>query len=192
MPGSSCGPRPAVPKLGTCGSSCMSRPTPWPTRLRMTLKPSASTVVWTAFETSPRRPPGCAACDARVERRLGGGEQAGRLVRDLADRDRDGAVGHPAVLGHAHVDREHVAALERVGVGDAVDHHRVGRGADRAGEAAVALEGRGRALRDDEALGGLVELGGCDARAALADQHLEAARRGRRRPPPSPRSATGS
>ena len=27
---------PGAPKFGICGSSCIERPTPWPTRLRMT------------------------------------------------------------------------------------------------------------------------------------------------------------
>ena len=97
-------------------------------------------------------------------------------LADLADRDRDRAVGDPAVLGHAHVDREHVAALQRVRVGDAVHHHRVRRGADRAREAAIALEGRRRPLRADEALGRLVELGVVTPGRHLAAQHLEAAR----------------
>ena len=65
-----------------------------------------------------------------------------RVGIDRPDRDRDRRVGDPAVLDHADVDREDVAALQLVGAGDAVDDHRVRRGADRAREAAVALEGR--------------------------------------------------
>ena len=57
-----------------------------------------------------------------------------------------------------------------VRAGDAVDDQRVRRRADRAGEAAVALERRRRALGADEALGGLVELG---RRDALADLPLQ-------------------
>src|SRR5205085_12218899 len=48
---------------------------------------------------------------------------------------------------------------------DAVDDHRVGGGADRAGKAPVALEGRHGPARADEALGRAVELAGRDARA---------------------------
>ena len=54
------------------------------------------------------------------------------------------------------------------GPGDAVHDHRVGRRADRAREAVVALERRLGAVRADELLGGVVELGGRDARARLA------------------------
>src|ERR687887_650545 len=42
IPGESIGPRPRSPKLRICGSSCIARPTPSPTRLRTTEKPCAS------------------------------------------------------------------------------------------------------------------------------------------------------
>ena len=101
---------------------------------------------------------GPALLDAVEERGLGGVEQARGHRRHRADRDRDGGVGHPAVEHHAHVHRQDVAALELVDAGDAVDHHRVGRRADRAREAAVALEGGLGALGADVLLGRLVEL----------------------------------
>lgn len=43
IPGTRRGPRPALPKLGTSGSSCSSLPTPWPTKVRTTEKPFSST-----------------------------------------------------------------------------------------------------------------------------------------------------
>ena len=56
--------------------------------------------------------------------------------------ERPRGVGDPAVEDDADVDRDDVAALEAVRPGDAVHDHRVRRGADRAREAAVALERR--------------------------------------------------
>src|SRR5437660_1581203 len=79
---------------------------------------------------------------------------------DRANRDGYRRVGDPAVQHDPDVDRENVAALELVRPGDPVDDHRVRRRAYRAGEAAVALEGRLAALRADEALGGLVQVTG--------------------------------
>jgi hypothetical protein len=54
MPSTSSGPVPGSPWLGICGSSCISRPIPWPTRLLITCRPSDSTRRWIAAETSPR------------------------------------------------------------------------------------------------------------------------------------------
>src|SRR6478735_1660942 len=58
MPSARSGPRPGSPKLGICGSSCMARPTPWPTRLRTTENPASSVTVCTAYEMSESRRPG--------------------------------------------------------------------------------------------------------------------------------------
>ena len=58
MPSASTGPVSGSPKFGICGSSCMSRPIPWPTSDRTTENPSPSTRACTAWETSPRRFPG--------------------------------------------------------------------------------------------------------------------------------------
>src|SRR5581483_1294714 len=74
------------------------------------------------------------------------------------------------------VDREDVAVLERVTVGDAVDDHRVRRGADRGGIAAVALEGGSAALRADELLGERVEVGRRDSGPDVFAHQLETAR----------------
>src|SRR5690242_16139599 len=58
MPSASSGPRPGAPKFGICGSSCIARPTPWPTRLRTTEKPASSVTVCTALEMSESLLPG--------------------------------------------------------------------------------------------------------------------------------------
>ena len=57
-----------------------------------------------------------------------------------------------------------------------MDDHRVRRGADRPREAPVPLERRLGALGGDEAVGGFVEVGGCDAGMALGAKHAQAAR----------------
>ena len=68
VPSSSSGPRPGSPKFGTCGSSCISRPIPWPTRVRITDSPFDSTERWIALETSPRWLPGDHLLDPVEER----------------------------------------------------------------------------------------------------------------------------
>ena len=70
MPSASSGPVPGSPKFGICGSSCICRPIPWPTRARITENPSASTRRWTAAETSPNRLPGrhCSTASKRASR----------------------------------------------------------------------------------------------------------------------------
>ncbi len=113
------------------------------------------------------------------------------LLADVLHGERARGVGDPAVERDADVDRDDVAALQPVGAGDAVHDHRVRRGADRAGEAAVALERRRGALRADEALGELVELGGAHAGADLASRSDRASPRGSRPRAPSSRSPAG-
>ena len=61
MPERSFMPRPRSPKFGTCGSSCIWTPMPWPTKSRTTENPSASTTPCTAAPTSPRVAPGLTA-----------------------------------------------------------------------------------------------------------------------------------
>ena len=120
---------------------------------------------------------------AREERSPRRVEELASLRLDRADGNRLGGIGDPAVLGDPHVQRDHVAPLERVWTRNSVDDHRVGRRADRPGKAAVALERGRRALGGDEPVRGLVELGRRDAWVALRAQHLEAAglnRSGRR------------
>ena len=83
----------------------------------MTLKPASSVTVWTAREMSaivlPIRAsaiPASSAAPADVE-------QALRLRRDRADRERPGRVGDEAVERHADVDREDVAVCQRTAPG---------------------------------------------------------------------------
>ena len=66
---------------------------------------------------SPTRAPGRALRDARVQRLLGHAQQVLRLRADLADGERPGRVGDPAVERHADVDRDDVAVLEAIGPG---------------------------------------------------------------------------
>jgi hypothetical protein len=109
----------------------------------------------------------------RLEQRLLGDLQQLLGDRgDLADAERPGAVGDPAVLHDADVDRQDVALAQLELAGDPVHDHVVRRRADRAGEAAVALERGRRALRADELLGGGVELARRDARADLAGEQV--------------------
>ena len=148
---------------------------PWPTSERTIERPSASTYFWTALETSPRRLPTrhCStAAKSEPSRDL---EQLGRDRGDVADREGAGGVGDPAVLDDADVDAEDVAAGELERARDAVDDHVVRRGADRALEAAVALEGGRRALGADELLGGGVEFLRRHAGADLARQQIHGA-----------------
>src|SRR5262249_24539042 len=101
---------------------------------------------------------------ARLEQTLG-------VLRDLADRKREGRVADEAVERHADVDRADVAGPQRVRAGDAVDEHRVRRRADRRGVPAVALERRDAAARADVLFRELVELLRRHARHdALAEQ----------------------
>jgi hypothetical protein len=89
---------------------------PWPTSDRTTENPRSST--WA----------------------LGGLHETFGYRGDRADRKGPGGVGDPAVEHDADVDREDVAALEHIGPGDAMDHHRVRGGADRSRKAPVPLE----------------------------------------------------
>src|SRR3954449_3645962 len=114
-----------------------------------------------------------ALLDGVEQRLLGHVEQLRGDRRDGTDGERPRGVGHPAVLDDADIDADDVAALELVGAGDPVHHHRVRRRADRAREAAIALEGRLGALRADELLGRLVEIPRGDALADLALDQLE-------------------
>ena len=86
--------------------------------------------------------PARACLDSGLEGGLADVEQPLRLGVDLPDGERVGGVGDEAVERDADVDRDHVALLEPVRPGDPVHDHRVRRRADRAREAAVALEGR--------------------------------------------------
>ena len=66
---------------GTCGSSCISRPMPWPTRSRTTAKPAASTWLCTAWrDVADRGCPSTRLRDARVQRLARDLEQPLRLV----------------------------------------------------------------------------------------------------------------
>jgi hypothetical protein len=111
--------------------------------------------------------------DPGMQRFLGRVEQVARLAAHLPDRKRSRRVGDPAVERHADVDRHDVTVLQPVGARDAVHDHRVGRRTNRAGEAAVSLEGGRSAAGADVALGDLVQLGRAYARADLALQQLK-------------------
>ncbi len=141
----------------------------------MTERPSISTARWIAAETSPEVVARPHLLDPGEKRGLGHVEELTRLRADRAHRHRHRGIGNPAVLDHADVDREDIAPLQLVGAGNSVHHHRVGRGADRAGETAVSLEGRLGVLRADELLGRRVELPGGDSRPGLRLEHLQAA-----------------
>ena len=141
-------------------------------------KPSASTCCLDRVRDVAEAVAGDALRHGREQRALGRLEQLLRDRRDRPDRERARRVGDPAVEHDADVDREDVAALELVRPRDPVHDHRVRRGADRAGEAAVALEGRLGALRADEALGGVVELLRRDAGPDLAGHAGRACARG--------------
>ena len=118
----------------------MLRPTPWPTRLRTTPNPRASTADLHRVGDIAEAVPGAALVDRRLEALVAGVDQVARLLGRAADGEGDGRVGHVAVERHADVDREQVAVDQRVRAGDAVHHHGVRRCADRPGVPAVALE----------------------------------------------------
>ena len=112
-PGWSTSPLPGCPKFGTCGSSCGSRPMPWPTRSRTTVKPAVSATCWTALPTSPSRLPATACAIPRLQRRLGHVQQQRLASRvDVTDREGDRRVRVPAVQPHAGIDADDVALLQ--------------------------------------------------------------------------------
>src|SRR6202012_2718974 len=120
----------------------MSRPTPCPTSERTTASPSRSTTCWMAWETSPTRLPGSQRSTPASRERLVASSRrcaSGEIAPIGKVRAASGAP--PADLP-ADSDRVHLPAAELVAAGDAVHDHRVGGGADRAGEPPVALEGR--------------------------------------------------
>ena len=91
-------------------------------------------------------------------------QQALHLGCHRAHRIRPGVVAHPAVHDGPGVDGDEVAlAQDELPRGNAVHHGIVHRGADGAGKAAVALEGRNAALGADDLLGDGVQLGRGDA-----------------------------
>jgi hypothetical protein len=55
-------------KFGTCGSSCIVRPTPWPTNSRTTLNPFSRHKFCTAREISTTRLPGTACAIPQIQR----------------------------------------------------------------------------------------------------------------------------
>ena len=104
--------------------------------------PSTSTERWIAAETSPRWLPG-RICSAPAK--------SAALVTSssLARPRRPAPIGtviaasatQPSLITPTSIESTSPRSAF-VGAGDAVDDHRVGRGADRARESAVALEGR--------------------------------------------------
>ena len=144
MPSSRLRALPDSPKFGICGSSCMSRPIPWPTeRADDREARRRSTARWIACETSLRWLPGCSLLDA-VEERVAvvasSSGSAGQASSPIGTVIAASAT-QPSWITPTSIERTS-PRLQLVGAGNPVDHHRVGRGADRAREAAVALEGR--------------------------------------------------
>ena len=146
------GPVPGSPKLGICGSSCMLRPTPWPTSVRTIASPRASAAAWIACETSPRRLP-TTHCS------IAGEERVARCPRAASARERARA-GRPRTCARRRRPSRRASRRRRARsrrrararrARDAVHDHRVRRGADRRREAVVALEGRHAALGADVA-----------------------------------------
>jgi hypothetical protein len=111
--------------------------------------------------------------DAGPHGPLGGlDEPAGGLV-DLADRDGHGGVAVPALDDRATVDRQDVAVLQHVPVGDPVDDPGVGRQAQGGREPVVAEERRDPAAAADDPLGQRVQLGQGDPGPDGLDQRRQ-------------------
>ena len=140
-------------------------------------RPSASTRFWTACETSPRWLPGRACSTAACSDASVVSSSCARLGRDLADADGDRGVGDPALVGHADVERDDVAArAARRGRGcrgrpSSSARRRSSRGSrgSRGTRGSAPCEVMKRSAAQVELLGG-------DARAHLRAQHLQAAR----------------
>ena len=111
---------------------------------------------------SPTRLPGLRLGDPGGERVAAGLEQPLRLLGDVADGEREGAVGDVAVERDADVDRDQVAVRDLVRARDPVHDHVVRRDADRLRVAAVALRRGHAAERADVLVGDPVELAGRD------------------------------
>ena len=122
------------------------------------------------------------------ERLLADVEEPLRLGRDLADRQRDGAVGDEPVERDAEVERDQVALPRAIVVRDPVHDHRVRRDAERGREALVALRGRVAALRRRCARRRCGRARASRRRARDARRRARASRRGARPRAPSPRS----
>src|SRR6266852_37440 len=157
MPGLSRGGVPAVPKLGTWGSSCIWRPMPWPTNCRMTEKPAFSTCFWIAEEMS-QVTARLRLADADVQRFLGDLDQAVVLLADLAHADRDADIRPEAVKHQAEVEADHVAGGDPAVAGDAVHRLVVDGHADRLREAVVAQKAGDGAAVSDELVGDAVQV----------------------------------
>ena len=111
---------------------------------------------------------GPALLDGGEQRALGRREQLGRRPGEIGPTGKVRAASATQPSSTTPTSMERMSpARELVGPGDPVHDHRVGRGADRAREAAVALEGGLGALGADELLRRGVELGGGHAGAHL-------------------------
>ena len=153
----------------------MSRPIPWPTYWRTTEYPLDSTKVWTAAPMSPMWLPGLGGGDAEVERLACRVDQTAAPPGDgLAARDREPAVGPPAVEDQPAVERHEVAVLDHQRAGNAVDDLVVDRDAQRVGESLVPEEARDAVVIPDERLRLAVEIEGRDPGAYGARQLREA------------------
>ena len=148
---------------------------PWPTSERTTLSPASSTVAWTACDTSPSRLPGLHCSTASNSDCFVTSSSLDAIgVTGPTGNVRAASATQPSLITPTSM-LMMSPRCELVGAGDPVDDHRVGRRADRAREAAVALERRLGALRADELLGRLVEVLRGHALADLALEQLQRA-----------------
>ena len=99
-------------------------------------------------------------CDAQVERLAGGVDQAAHLGRALAARDREAAVGPPAVTYQSAVERDEVTVLDDLGARNAVNDLLIDRDAQRVRESLEPEEARDAVVIADECLGLAVEFEG--------------------------------
>ena len=74
------------------------------------------------------------------QRFFGDHQKSPYLIRNLADRHREGRITVPSLVDGASVDRDDVSVAQGVAVRDAVDDCGIGRGTDRRGEPVVAEE----------------------------------------------------
>ena len=157
---------------------------PWPTSERTIERPVGLDVLLHGVRDVAEAVADAALLDGVEQRALGDVEQlrGDRARRRRPAKVRAASATQPSLTTPMSTERMSPRGELEL-ARDAVHDHVVRRGADRAREAAVALEGRRRALGADELLGGLVELQRGDAGADLARQqvhgsHEDLARRG--------------
>ena len=128
----------ALTKLGTWGSSCISRPMPWPTKLSTTAQPMIADV---GAHFGGHFAPALLVAhqlDRQLQHAAGDVEQMLDLGGDLADRQRDGRIAAPAGQLAAGVDADDVPFVQDARAGNAVHHFVVDRNAGHGGEGDLA------------------------------------------------------